>query len=173
MSSLTNAISGTGVLLYMFDPDAGANGQWLIIGGQRSNELAINTALIDASNKDSGSYQEFLEDNGTQDFNSNATIVFSSNATYEALKLASRTRAVRRFMWARGSLLAIPGADVFNGIVGTMSNDAGSEALVVSTFSISSANGEGQFFNIIFNDAVDVNTDDATDVDGNPAIARA
>ena len=173
MASLSNPSSGTGVLLHMFDPDAGASGQWLVIGGQRSNDLTINTALIDASNKDSDSFQEFLEDNGTQDINSTVTLVFSSNATFAALQLASRTKAVRRFMWTRGSLLAIPGADVFNGMIGTMSDDAVSESLVTSTFSILSANDEGQFFNILFNDAVDVNTDDAIDADGNAALARA
>ena len=157
----------------MFDPALGASGQWIVIGGQRSNDLTINTALIDASNKDSGSFQEFLEDEGVQDINAGVTLVFSSNAAFAALQLASRTKAVRRFMWARGSLLAIPGADVFDGMIGTMSDDAASETLVTSTFTILSANGDRQFFNILFNDAVDVNTDDAIDVDGNPALARA
>ena len=45
----------------MFDPDAGASGEWVVIGGQLTGDLASTVALLDMTNKDSGGVAEFLE----------------------------------------------------------------------------------------------------------------
>lgn len=173
MPSLTGALNATGVLLHMFDPDAGAAGEWVIIGGQMVNDHTLNTALIDMTNKDSLSFQEFLEEQGRQDLNDSATIVFNTGASFAALQTAARTKAIRRFIWARGDLETGPGSDMFSGIVATFNDSASNEALVTAVVNIVSANDDVLFFAILFNDAIDSNADDAIDAAGNAALARA
>ncbi len=172
MPSLT-AISGTASLLYMFDPASGAAGQWLLIGGQVTNDHALETALIDMSNKDSGGVQEFFEGEARQNIADSMTVFFSSDTAYTAVLTAARTKALRRFMFVRGPFETAPGADVFSAMISTVADNAGNEAILTSTVTLASANDDDLLFGVLFEDAIDVNTDDADDADGNFAVARA
>ena len=173
MPSLTGAINATGALLYMFDPLEGVDGAWAVIAGQQTNDHTLTTALLDMSNKDSLGFQEFLEDEGRQDLSDSATLVFNTDATYVALQTAARDKGIRRFLWARGPLDTAPGADTFEGFVSSFVDNAANDAVLAATVTIVSGNDNKLFFNILFNDAIDVNADDAIDVNGDAAVARA
>ncbi len=172
MSSLAGLLNSSAVLLSMFDPDAGASGEWVVIGGQLTGGLASTVAPLDMTNKDSGGVQEFLEGEGRQDFNQALTLIFNSSDSYAALQAAHRTKAVRRFQWARGALDIEPGPDLFEGIVSTFSDSAANETILTAAVTIQSVN-DTQSVGVLFDDAIDVNLDDAIDVALDAAVARA
>ena len=105
--------------------------------------------------------------------NDSATLVFNTDATYVALQEAARSKEIRKFLWARGPLDIEPGADTFEGFVSSFADSAANETVLTATVTIVSGNDTHLYFNILFNDAVDVNLDDAIDVNGDAAVARA
>ena len=154
----------------MFDPNSGAAGAWAVIGGQRANEHTVNNALLNMTNKDSGGSREFLEGEGLQSIDDSAEIVFNTGASFTALQLAARSKASRRFMFTVGDLQTGPGSDMFEAMVATFADTSPNEDILTATTSLQSANDQITY-GVLFNDAIDSAADDATDADGDAALA--
>jgi len=95
--STIGALNGTDVFLRVFD---GVN--WLNVGGQVSHSSTFNTALIDITNKFSGSVRELLSGEGSQNMDVTAEFIFVSDASFNLMQQAARTRSIMLFQVWRG-----------------------------------------------------------------------
>lgn len=172
MPSLTGALNGTDALLWMFDPDSGDAGEWLVIGGQVTNEHAINNALIVISSKSAGGFREFMEGEAEQSLDDSVNIIFSTDTAFAALQLAARTRALRRFMFVRGNLQTGPGSDIFEAMVPSFADTSANEDALTAAVTLESANDQITY-GTLFNDAIDSALDDAIDSAGDIGLALA
>ena len=157
MSSPNGVVNGTKCLLVK----QLTNDQQLFIGALVSNNSAFTRALIDATNKSSNGYREYLIGEGTKSAEHSCECYFSSDEAFQEMRDAWKTGEIGRYFF----VLDNKQTDIFDFKVESFSDSVNLNEAVKTSFSLKSSDEytlEVLFHLLLTNDdaSLSVNNDD-------------
>lgn len=149
----------------------GVGGVIGIIGGATNNGSAITNALLETTNKSSGEFRTIKAGSGTQSIDHTLEVFWSQDEYFEMVVENNNARSVNDYFLIYGPIVDGVKIDQFKFIISDFSDS--SELNTPVSSSVTFQNSGSFMVNEQYFFAVDSNTEDATDSNGEFAIARA